>query len=161
MRIVDAQVHVWGADTPERPWPRGGNPKPHREIPWTAAELVAGMDAAGIGAAVIVPPGWEGERNDLALAAVAQYPGRFAVMGRFDPLLHDPFDAFQRWRDQPGMLGVRFTFHSARGGALLLEHGHDQGSAVQGLLRAAGFAGVSTRPDLAGLARCTGGCRTA
>jgi predicted TIM-barrel fold metal-dependent hydrolase len=121
MRIVDAQVHVWGADTPERPWPRGGNPKPHREIPWTAAELVARMDAAGIDAAVIVPPGWEGERNDLALAAVAQYPGRFAVMGRFDPLLHDPFDAFERWRDQPGMLGVRFTFHSARGGALLLE----------------------------------------
>jgi len=51
--------------------------------------------------------------------------------------------------------------HLRAGGALLLEHGHDQGSAVQGLLRAAGFAGVSTRPDLAGLARCTGGCRAA
>jgi predicted TIM-barrel fold metal-dependent hydrolase len=121
MRIVDAQVHVWGADTPARPWPGGGNPKPHRKEPWTAGELVAAMDAAGIDAAVIVPPGWEGERNDLALAAVAEYPGRFAVMGRFDPLQGDPFEAFKRWRDQPGMLGVRFTFHSARGGALLLE----------------------------------------
>ena len=118
MKVVDAQVHVWGADTPARPWPGGGNPKPHRAEPWTAAELVAAMDAAGVDAAVIVPPGWEGERNDLALAAAADYPGRFAVMGRFDPLLGN---AFEHWRDQPGMLGVRFTFHSARGGALLLE----------------------------------------
>jgi predicted TIM-barrel fold metal-dependent hydrolase len=23
VRIVDAQVHLWGADTPERPWPPG------------------------------------------------------------------------------------------------------------------------------------------
>ena len=121
MKVVDAQVHVWGADTPARPWPGGGNPKPHRAEPWTAAELISGMDAAGIDAAVIVPPGWEGERNDLALAAAADYPGRFAVMGRFDPLLVNPFEAFEHWRDQPGMLGVRFTFHSARGGALLLE----------------------------------------
>lgn len=121
MKVVDAQVHVWGADTPARPWPGGGNPKPHRAEPWTAAELVAAMDAAGVDAAVIVPPGWEGERNDLALAAAADYPGRFAVMGRFDPLLGNPFEAFEHWRDQPGMLGVRFTFHSARGGALLLE----------------------------------------
>jgi predicted TIM-barrel fold metal-dependent hydrolase len=121
MKVIDAQVHVWGADTPARPWPGGGNPKPHRAEPWTAAELVAAMDAAGVDAAVIVPPGWEGERNDLALAAAADYPGRFAVMGRFDPLLGNPFEAFERWRDQPGMLGVRFTFHSARGGALLLE----------------------------------------
>lgn len=121
MKVIDAQVHVWGADTPARPWPGGGNPKPHRAEPWTAAELIAGMDAAGVDAAVIVPPGWEGERNDLALAAAADYPGRFAVMGRFDPLLGNPFEAFEHWRDQPGMLGVRFTFHSARGGALLLE----------------------------------------
>ena len=23
MLIVDAQVHIWGADTPDRPWPPG------------------------------------------------------------------------------------------------------------------------------------------
>ena len=23
MHIVDSQVHLWGADTPERPWPPG------------------------------------------------------------------------------------------------------------------------------------------
>ena len=42
------------------------------------------------------------------------------------------------------------------GGWLLLEHGHDQGPAVRRHLQQAGFRGVETRCDLAGLARCTG-----
>ncbi|MCM5680756.1 peptide chain release factor N(5)-glutamine methyltransferase [Schlegelella sp. S2-27] len=43
------------------------------------------------------------------------------------------------------------------GGWLLLEHGHQQDADVRGLLRAAGFDAVSTRLDLAGRPRCTGG----
>jgi len=31
---------------------------------------------------VIVPPSWEGDRNDLGLAAARRHPKRFAVMGR-------------------------------------------------------------------------------
>lgn len=45
------------------------------------------------------------------------------------------------------------------GGWLLLEHGHDQGPAVQALLQDAGFESVQTRQDLAGRDRCTGGRR--
>lgn len=48
--------------------------------------------------------------------------------------------------------------HLLPGGWLLVEHGHDQAQAVHGLLQAAGFGAVSTRPDLAGLPRCSGGC---
>ncbi len=47
--------------------------------------------------------------------------------------------------------------HLAPGGWLLLEHGHDQAPQVQQLLLAAGFTEVSTRSDLAGNPRCTGG----
>lgn len=47
--------------------------------------------------------------------------------------------------------------HLLPGAWLLLEHGHDQGEAVQALLRSAGFRDVATRADLAGLARCSGG----
>jgi release factor glutamine methyltransferase len=43
------------------------------------------------------------------------------------------------------------------GGWLLLEHGHDQAVAVCALLQAAGFEQVSSRDDLAGIARCSGG----
>ena len=46
--------------------------------------------------------------------------------------------------------------HLLPGAWLLLEHGHDQGPAVRGLLSAAGFANPQTRPDLAGLPRCSG-----
>lgn len=47
--------------------------------------------------------------------------------------------------------------HLVPGGWLLLEHGYDQAPAVQALLGQAGFTEVSTRHDLAGQPRCTGG----
>jgi release factor glutamine methyltransferase len=43
------------------------------------------------------------------------------------------------------------------GGWLLLEHGEGQGDAVRALLEAAGFDEIATWPDLAGIARATGG----
>ncbi len=49
--------------------------------------------------------------------------------------------------------------HLAVGAWLLLEHGHLQGAAVCSMLRAASLSAVETRPDLAGLPRCTGGRR--
>ena len=45
----------------------------------------------------------------------------------------------------------------APGAWLLLEHGHDQAASVAAMLQRAGFAGVQSRDDLAGIVRCTGG----
>ena len=47
--------------------------------------------------------------------------------------------------------------HLAGGSWLLLEHGWDQAVPVAQLLRARGFEAVESRPDLAGILRCTGG----
>ena len=47
--------------------------------------------------------------------------------------------------------------HLRSKGWLLLEHGYDQAVAVAALLEQAGFGQVQSRPDLAGIARCTGG----
>ena len=47
--------------------------------------------------------------------------------------------------------------HLWPGGALLLEHGHDQGEDCRNLLEAAGFKASFTRTDLAGLDRVSGG----
>jgi release factor glutamine methyltransferase len=41
---------------------------------------------------------------------------------------------------------------------LLLEHGFNQAAAVSALMQRHGFGRIETRPDLAGLPRCTGGC---
>jgi release factor glutamine methyltransferase len=45
--------------------------------------------------------------------------------------------------------------HLQPGGALLLEHGCDQGAAVRALLAHTGFIDIETLPDLAGLDRVT------
>ncbi len=107
--LCDAQVHIWGADTKERPWP-SVHGTPHREEPYGAAEIITEMDRAGVERAVIVPPSWEGDRNDLAVDAVLTYPGRFAIMGRVD-LFKEKTTNLDTWLKTPGMLGVRLTFH--------------------------------------------------
>ncbi len=108
--IVDAQVHIWGANTPERPWP--ARAPAQRDVPLGAQELLGWMDAGGIDRAIIVPPSWEGDRNDLAIAAARAHPRRFAVMGRFDPEAPGARERLPGWREQPGMLGLRFSFHT-------------------------------------------------
>src|SRR4029450_1234873 len=82
MLIADSQVHIWGADTPDRPWPPGRAADAQKPYPVTADLVVAGMREAGVGRAGIVPPSWGGDRNDLALEAARLHPDRFAVMGR-------------------------------------------------------------------------------
>jgi release factor glutamine methyltransferase len=54
-------------------------------------------------------------------------------------------------------LAAQAPTHLKPGGWLLIEHGHDQSAPVQALLRQAGFDEVQSRPDLAGILRCTGG----
>ena len=111
MMIVDSQVHIWGANTPERPWPARQAVKAQRDIPLGTDELLREMDAAGVDRVVIVPPSWEGERNDLAIAAAQAHPTRFAIMGRINPELPESRRKMADWRKQAGMLGVRFVFH--------------------------------------------------
>ncbi len=109
MFIADAQVHVWGPDTPERPWRTGH--KPHRAVPLQPDDLLREMNAAGVSRAVLVPPYVDCERNDLVLAAARQHPDRFAVMGRLDIDAAGARDQLATWRSQPGMLGLRCSFN--------------------------------------------------
>jgi predicted TIM-barrel fold metal-dependent hydrolase len=70
------------------------------------------MDEGGVDRAVIVPPSWEGDRNDLAIAAAKKHPDRFAVMGRIDPSAPGLREQLPAWRRQPGMLGIRLALHT-------------------------------------------------
>src|SRR5438045_4859324 len=78
--IVDAQVHLWKAESPDWKWVPGI--KPQLPEPFTIEKLVTLMDEAGVERAVIVPPSWPGDRNEYGLEAARRYPDRFAVMGR-------------------------------------------------------------------------------
>ena len=56
MLIADSQVHIWGADTPERPWPAGRAHQAQKPYPVTADMLARRRsDQAG-------PPGSRGSR---------------------------------------------------------------------------------------------------
>ncbi len=107
--IVDAQVHLWPANTPERPWLPGA--KPQLPEPFTIERIIPLMDEAGVDRVVIVPPAsLEGERVDYAQEAVKRYPGRFAIMARVALDKPDRAARLATWRDQPGVLGVRLNF---------------------------------------------------
>ena len=109
--IVDAQVHIWAPERPDRPWPPGGAARAHRPVPLEAPALLREMEAAGVDRAILVPPSYEGDRNDLVLAAAAAWPDRFRAMGRIaveSPMTRAELAGFMR---QPGMLGIRLTFH--------------------------------------------------
>jgi predicted TIM-barrel fold metal-dependent hydrolase len=107
--IVDAQVHLWKANSPDWPWQPGA--RPQLPEPFTIERALAMMDEAGVDRVVIVPPSLN-DRNDYALEAHKRHPDRFAVMGRIP--LQNPKSAelLPKWKEQPGMLGVRLTFNT-------------------------------------------------
>jgi L-fuconolactonase len=119
MLIADAQVHIWAADTPERPWPNRWGA--HRPVPIGPDDLLREMAATGVDRVLVVPPGWEGDRVDLALAAAKAHPDRFAAMGRFDAEAPDARERLEGWMSQPRMLGIRLTFHTPETEPLLTE----------------------------------------
>ena len=119
MLIVDGQVHIWAASTPERPWP--ARHAPHRPLPLGANDLIQEMVVAGVDRAILVPPSWEGERNDLVIEAARLHPDKFAVMGRFDAEAPHAREHIAIWKKQPGMLGMRFTFRRPQLAAPLIE----------------------------------------
>ena len=68
MEIVDAQVHIWPPESPERPWIETAHLFTHG-AEFSTDALLAQMDEAGVDAAVLVPPAFEGDRNDYCLDA--------------------------------------------------------------------------------------------
>ena len=111
--IVDAQIHLWKAESDDAKWVPGATPQ--LPEPMTAERALPLFDEAGIDRAVVVPPSWPGDRNDYALEVAKRYPDRFGVMGRIP--LQDPraADLLPTWRSQPGMLGVRLTLSGSAG----------------------------------------------
>src|ERR1700726_4054858 len=87
--IVDSQIHMWKANTPDRPWVPGT--RPQLPEPMTIERVVPMIDEGGVDRVVIVPPNLEGERVDYGQEAARRYPGRFATMGHIR--LDDPGEA--------------------------------------------------------------------
>ena len=125
------------------------------------ALAVARANAQRLGATVeFVLGNWfeaVGGRFDLI---VANPPYVAAADPHLAGLRHEPQHALVAGVD--GLADLRRIVggapaHLNPGGALAVEHGHDQGASVRALFARAGFAGVETHCDLAGIERvCTG-----
>jgi L-fuconolactonase len=116
--VVDAQVHVWRPEAPDRPWPPGGAERAramHRHQPITGSGLLTEMRDAGVDRAVLVPPFFEGYRNDYAVACATEAPESFRVMARVDLRTGDPGSVRELLRS-PVVAGVRLVFLPADAG---------------------------------------------
>src|SRR5262249_54772198 len=103
MRMVYAEVQLWGSGLPSN--------MAHRQVTAFATEEAVGlMNEGGVDAAVIHPPGWDPNSTEMAFKAVRDYPGRFAIMGAVPLDRPESRDRIASWRQQPGMLGLRYGF---------------------------------------------------
>ena len=135
MMIIDAQVHIWAPETPEKPYAVGEASEPHRPIPLGHEELLREMDGAGVHRCVLVPPTWEADRNDTSLEAARLHPDRFAVMGRLKINAPESRALVATWKDQPHMLGIRMVFNRGRSREWLDDGTADWFWACRGTLR--------------------------
>jgi predicted TIM-barrel fold metal-dependent hydrolase len=105
MRIIDAQIHLWrtGVVVP-----------PHRSQPYLIEEALADMQAAGVDGAILHPPSWDPQSNAQAIAAARLYPDRFAILGRIPLDQPERRGEIETWAQQPGMVGLRYTFLEPR-----------------------------------------------
>ncbi len=103
MLIVDSQVHIW-INTQMNPI--------HRQVPnFTAEDLMAEMEEAGVDRVVLHPPGVVPNGNEVAIAAANRYPDKFRVLGWVHMDQPEIGSAkLAGWTDTPGMSGLRFLF---------------------------------------------------
>lgn len=109
--VTDAQVHIWADDRPDRPWPVEGHARAHRFPAFTVADLLWEMDTSEVERAVLVPPSFEGDYNDVAVSAAQCHSDRLAVMARFDPGAPDAVTVLQELIATPVIRGFRMTYH--------------------------------------------------
>ena len=102
MQIVDAQVHIWTSGKPVGF---------HRQISrYSKDDLLKEMDEGGIDAAVLHPPSWDPKANEIAIEAAREHPDRLSILGFFDVAKPENRPLVDTWKQQSGMLGLRFAF---------------------------------------------------
>lgn len=132
MQIIDAQVHAYERDRPERPW-TAVLPGP-AEV--TGDDMVKAMDAVGVDGAILVSP-YTMYRYDAsyALEVYAAHPDRFCLVKPVDPSDPAVLETIADWAKTDGAVAIR----------IMMAHGvsadpNDPG--VQSVLAAAGKHGL-------------------
>jgi predicted TIM-barrel fold metal-dependent hydrolase len=109
--VFDGQVHIWADASARNPWQPEWYSRAHRFPALGGEELVRLMDQAGVGRAILVPPSWAGDSNDVVLEATRRHPERFVVMARVAPDRATGSPLLGPLAARPEVAGVRLTFH--------------------------------------------------
>lgn len=124
MPVIDSQVHVYEANTPDRPWATVPNWPPRVN----GEDMVAAMDAVGVDGAIFVSS-FSMYEYDASYACEVQqkYPGKFALVKPIDPENPGLADVIADWKKTPGTVGVR----------IMLTHGPERDASHPGINRIA------------------------
>src|SRR5579871_4864890 len=108
MPTIDAQVHAYERNHPQRPW--ASTLQGPSEV--TGDQMVAAMDEVGVDGAILVSP-FSLYRYDAsyALKVHAQHPGRFALVKPVDPTDEAVGETIAEWAATPGTVGVRIMMN--------------------------------------------------
>jgi predicted TIM-barrel fold metal-dependent hydrolase len=117
MDVVDAQLHVWDHDRPDRSWqpaPIDVNEAHTRRFMETNVityeAMAKTMEAGGVAAAILVTPGGlYGNDNRYAFDAARAMPNHFAVVARIDYKAGDIDRVLRELKGTPGFVGIRST----------------------------------------------------
>ena len=112
MSIIDSQVHVYAANTPDRPWHMVPNWPGHV----TGDEMVEAMDAVGVDGAIFISA-FSMYRYDASYAIEVRnaYPGRFGLVKPVDPLDPAVAEVIAEWKNTPGTVGIRIMMPKEAG----------------------------------------------
>jgi predicted TIM-barrel fold metal-dependent hydrolase len=102
--VIDAQVHAYAANTPERPWHSVPNWPAHV----TGDEMVAAMNRVGVDGAIYISPFSQYQYDASYAVSVQQaHPDKFALVKPVNP--DDPAvaDVIADWKKTPGTVGIR------------------------------------------------------
>ncbi len=104
--LIDAQVHAYAANTPERPWHSVPNWPAHV----TGDEMVAAMDRLGIDGAIYISPFSQYQYDASYAVSVQQaHPDRFALVKPVNPADPAVAEIIAEWKKTPGTVGIRIV----------------------------------------------------
>ncbi|WP_158746888.1 amidohydrolase [Acidisphaera sp. L21] len=108
MPIIDAQVHAYEPDHPQRPWAA----VLHGPSSMTGDETVAAMDAANVDGAILVSP-FAMYRYDAsyALQVYAAHPTRFGLVKPIDHTDPAAGEVVTDWANTTGAVGARLMMN--------------------------------------------------
>ena len=108
MLTIDAQVHAYERNRPERPWAA----TLHGPAEVTGDDMVAAMDAVGVDGALLVSP-FTMYRFDAsyALQVYARHPNRFALIKPVDPADPGVVETIDDWVATQGTVAIRIMLN--------------------------------------------------